>query len=441
MKKIAILLLFALPIALLSCKQDDAYKAKAENPEFIHAGVRRTIDIIRHDIFAPPIASRIFAYTSVAAYEALVPGYPNYKTMAGKLNGLNPCPQPEAGKEYCYPLASANAQLITARALIFSEEKIDELLAEVTKQYKEMGVPQDVFDRSMAYGEAVAKHVIAWSKTDNYAQTRSASKFTINTKDPGRWRPTPPAYADGLEPHWAEIRPWVLDSAGQIDSEPPLSFSKEKDSPFYKQVMVVYETVKNLTPEQEATAWYWDDNPFAMEVSGHLAFGKKKISPGGHWMNIASIVCRKSGSDVIQSAETYVIVACAIADGFITSWNAKYKYNVIRPESYINEYIDADWFPLIQTPPFPEHTSGHSTVSAAAAGVLTARFGENYAFTDSTEVEFGIPARSFNSFKEAADQAGISRIYGGIHYEQGNKAGGKNGWAVGEYVYRKLSAK
>jgi len=424
------------------CKQyNKEYAKMANNPEFMHKGVRRITDIIRHDIFAPPVASRIYAYSVIAGYEALVPGFPDYQSLAGQLNGLKPCPQPEAGKEYCYPLASINAMLTVGKQLVFSEGDIEELEETIFDDFKKMNMPPDVYDRSMAYGDAIAKHILSWSKGDNYAQTRSAPKFTIDTKVPDRWRPTPPAYADALEPSWPKIRTWVLDSAGQFMAAPPKPFSTVKGSDFYKQAYTVYETVKNLTPWQDSTAWYWDDNPFRMDVSGHLMFGVKKIGPGGHWMNITAHACRKANSDIIHSAESYVKVACAMADGFISCWKAKYDYNLIRPESYINQYIDPEWTPLIQTPPFPEHTSGHSTISAAAAAVLTSLYGDNFSFSDSTEMEFGIPPRTFSSFTAAAHEVAMSRQYGGIHYPWGNEAGLKNGGEVGQYVFAKLKTR
>ncbi|MCK6691476.1 MAG: vanadium-dependent haloperoxidase [Thermoanaerobaculia bacterium] len=437
-----LLMAFAVLLWAPACQQySKDYQEKAQNPEFLHAGIRRITDIIRHDIFPPPVASRIYAYSSVAAYEALAPGYPEYQSLAGQLTGLKPVPQPEAGKEYCYPLASVTAMLMVGKQLVFSEENIEQLEEKILDDFKAMNMPPDVYERSMKYGAQVAKHIITWSKSDNYAQTRSAPKFTIDTHEPSRWRPTPPQYADALEPHWGKIRPWVIDSAAQFKSDPPIPFSTQKGSDFYNLAYEVYTIVKNITPEQEATAWYWDDNPFKMEVSGHLMFGKKKIGPGGHWMNIAAHACRKANADMMLSAETYVRTACALADGFIACWYEKFRSNLIRPESYINLYIDADWQPIIQTPPFPEHTSGHSTISAAAAATLTGLFGENFSFTDSTEVEFGIPPRTFNSFAEAAAEVGMSRLYGGIHYRRGNEAGLKCGKEIGNYVLQTVKTR
>jgi PAP2 superfamily len=446
MYKKNILLLLLLALSACQPKPSTDYQARANNPEYLHAGIRRVIDIIRHDIFPPPIASRIYAYTTVAGYEAMVPGFPEYRSLAGQLNGLTPAPAPEVGQTYCYPLAGATAVLVVGKALVFSEGDVDALKEQVLEEFKKLNMPKAVYNRSMAYGEAVAKHILAWSKTDNYAQTRSAPKFTIDTKSPERWEPTPPNYDPALEPHWRSIRTWVLDSAGQFRADPPVPFSTKKDSEFYKMAREVYEIGNSLQPEQEATAWYWDDNPAATQVSGHFSYMTKKISPAGHWMNIVAQVSRKSDADIMRAAETYVKVACGVADAFIACWNEKYTANLIRPETYINRYIVAAgkgeiWKPLIQTPPFPEHTSGHSTISAAAATVLTKLYGEPYAFTDSTEVQFGLPARSFTSFQEAASQVGISRLYGGIHYRQGNEAGLKHGRQVGEYVSTKLNTR
>lgn len=427
---------------LTSCEEvSKDYQQKANNAEFMHAGVRRITDIIRHDIFAPPISSRIYAYSAVAAYEALVPGFPAYQSLAGQLNGLTPGPQPEAGKEYCFPLASANAQLIVGKQLVFSEGDVEDLKEKIFEDFQNMKMPKEVYDRSMAYGESVAKHILAWSKGDNYAQTRSAPKFTIDVENPARWRPTPPMYGDALEPHWNTIRTWVMDSASQFIAEPHVPFSTDKNSEFYKQAMAVYDVVNEKDPAKEATGWYWDDNPFAMEVSGHIAFARKKISPGGHWMNIVGHACRKADADIITSAEAYVKVACALADAFISCWDTKYKYNLIRPESYINQYIDPDWKPLIQTPPFPEYTSGHSTISMASAAVLTGLFGDNFSFTDSTEVEFGIDPRTFSSFMQASEEVGVSRLYGGIHYPMGNEQGLKCGKKIGEFVLAELKTR
>ncbi len=418
--------------------RSDAYKMKAEDPELLHRGMRRITDIMRHDIFSPPVASRVYVYSAVAAYEALRPGYPEYRSLAGQVNGLTPCPEPEKGQEYCFPLASITALMKVGQHLVFSEWNMDSLRSSIFADFERMAIPRDVYWRSVAYGEAVADHIINWSKTDNYAETRSLPKFTINAKDPARWVPTPPQHADALEPHWKEIRPWVLDSARQFKPDPPIPYSEAKNSDFYRAALEVYEVSKKLTDYERETALYWDCNPFEVTTVGHLMVALKKISPTGHWINIATHLCRKARTSLIQSAEVYALLSLAIADAFISCWAEKYTSALLRPETYINRHIDPDWRPFIESPPFPEHTSGHATMSGAAGEVLTRLFGENFSFIDSTEIEFGLPPRTFSSIYEASDQAAMSRLYGGIHYRYGNEKGRLNGRQIGRYVWEKV---
>jgi len=425
---------------LPSCSSD-AYKTQAENPEIMHRGMRRITDIMRHDIFSPPVASRIYAYSSVAAYEALLPAYPENKSLAGQLNGLTECPKPEAAKDYCFPLASITALMKVGKHLIFSESSMDDLKDDIFKEFEAMKIPKDVYQRSIAYGEAVAAHVIAWSKTDNYAQLRSAPKYTINMKDPSRWVPTPPQYSDALEPYWMLVRPWVMDSARQIKPIPPIPYSEDKNSDFYKAALEVYETGRSLTDTEKETALYWDCNPFEMIAAGHMMIATKKISPGGHWINIAGHACRKANVPIMKATETYALLSLALADGFISCWAEKFISNLVRPETYINRMIDTDWQPFIETPPFPEHTSGHATISAAAATILTKSLGDSFEFTDSTEVEFGMRPRTFKSFYEASDQSAMSRFWGGIHYRNGNEGGRLSGREIGAYIWEKIKTK
>ena len=427
-------------LGALSCTSD-AYKQRAENPEIIHRGMRRITEILRHDFFPPPVASRIFAYSSVAAYEALAPGYPEYKSLAGRLNGLTECPKPESGKEYCYTLASITALMKVGKQLIFSESSMEDLKEDMFREFEDMNMPQDVYDRSIAYGEAVATHVLAWSKKDNYAQIRSLPKYTISVKDPSRWIPTPPQNSDALEPYWMRIRPWVLDSARQFKPIPPIAYSEDTISDFYKAAREVYEIGKNLSDAERETGLYWDDNPFEVVSTGRLTVTTKKISPPGHWINITGQVCRKAKAPAAKTAETYALVSVALADAFISCWAEKFTSNLVRPETYINRFIDPNWRPFIETPPFPEHTSGHATTSAAAATILTKQFGDAFEFTDSTEVEFGLKPRTFKSFYEASDEAAMSRLYGGIHYRNGNEGGRLNGREIGEFIWNDIKTK
>ncbi len=425
-------------ILLWSCAKDKtAYKAKVQNSDFFHKSMKEITDRMVHDIFSPPVASRIYVYTSVAGYEAIIHQDKKYKSLAGQLHGLEKLPQPDSTQEYCYPLAAAEAMLKVGRALIFSEDELDKFYNKVMQEFKDAGVPDDVFERSIGFGDSIAKHIMDWASGDNYKQSRTFSKYTIESS-PGTWKPTPPAYMDAIEPHWNKIRTFVIDSAAQFQPEPPQVFSIDKKSQFYKEAYYVFETGKNLTQEQRAIASFWDCNPFVMNVKGHVMFATKKISPGGHWVNITRLACNATHADITRSAEAYVRVAISLADGFISCWDEKYRSKLVRPETYINQYIDENWAPLLQTPPFPEYTSGHSVVSTSACVALTGLFGDNFAYTDSTETEFGLPPRSFKSFRSAAEEAAVSRIYGGIHYLPACENGKVQGTALGEFIASRI---
>jgi hypothetical protein len=314
---------------------------------------------------------------------------------------------------------------------------MDSLLANMHQRIRTMGVPQDVFERSIAYGDVVAQHILAWASEDRFVQTRGYPKFTVISED-GRWIPTPPAYMDAVEPNWASLRPFVMDSASQFRPPPPLAYDVTAGSPFFQQVKEVFEAGRELTEHQREIAEFWNNNPYTMHVQGHAMFATKKVTPGGHWMSIVGIAARKAGADLMASAQAYALTAVAVADGFIACWEEKYRSNVVRPETVINAHLDEAWAPLLQTPPFPEYTSGHSVISTAAAVVLTDQFGAGFAFEDTSESEYGLPARSYTSFEEAAAEAAISRMYGGIHYRMAIDAGVDQGRRVGELVVQRL---
>jgi hypothetical protein len=435
MNKICTALLAILMFA--SCKPNGDWKKKAENANFIHRSVRQVTDVMLHDIYSPPVASRIYAYITIAGYEAAHNGDENYLSLSGQLNGLGAMPKPEGGKQYCYTLAASHAILVVGKILVMSEGRIESFHDQLMLEFKDTGMPDDVYQNSILYGKQIADGILKWAGKDNYKKTRSLAKYDVQTDD-ATWKPTPPAYMKGVEPHWNNIRPFLLDSAQQFKPAKTVDFSLKPDSYFYKLALAVRDTGMHLTPDKTLIANYWDDNPFKVNTNGHTMFAIKKISPGGHWINIAGYACRKANANYVRTAETYACLAAVIADSFINCWDEKYKSKVIRPETYINEYIDQSWVPLLQTPPFPEYTSGHSVVSNASAVVLGKMFGNNFAFTDSTETAFDLPARNFKSFKAAANEASISRFYGGIHYMPSIINGISEGERIGRFSLAKL---
>jgi hypothetical protein len=229
----------------------------------------------------------------------------------------------------------------------------------------------------------------------------------------------------------------IIDSSSQFLPPPPFGFDLAKTSPFMKEVTEVYEMGNKLSEEEKRIAWFWDDNAFVMNVQGHVMFADKKMTPGGHWLAIVKTVCKDKKVDLAKSVQAYLLVSMALRDAFIGCWEAKYRFHKVRPETIINASVDTKWIPFLQTPPFPEYTSGHSTISGASAVVLTELFGDNVAFTDSTEAKFGHGVGQFKSFNEAAEQASISRVYGGIHFRSACDEGLKSGREIGKLVIQK----
>ena len=439
MKRNFLILLTSISL-IISCKKDNGeWKKAAENPEFLRRTQLQVTESIIHDIFAPPVSSRIYMYASLAAYEAGIAGNPNYLSMVGQLKGFKNVYQLDTAKKICNGLAATRAFLTIGKNLTFAQDVYVSFEEKLWKEYKATGIPDDIYDNSIAFGDSVANSIMNYSKKDNYKQTRGF-RYTV-TNLPGTWTPTPPAYMDAVEPNWMKIRPLTLDTCSQFPPLPPSEFDLTKGSQYYNEVMDSYNTVKNLTEEQRDIANFWDCNPFKMNITGHAMFATKKVSPGGHWMGITSLVTRQQKADIGQTVEAYLLTSMAVFDGFISCWTEKYRTVRVRPESIINANIDKDWIPVLQTPPFPEYPSGHSVISAAAMVVLNKTLGSNVAFSDSTEIAYGLPVRKFNSFSEAAQMASISRLYGGIHFRPALTNGFIQGEQVGNWILSKVKTR
>jgi len=434
--------LFVLFAVVISCnKKEEPIVITSQD---LHGSIHKVTEVMIHDIFSPPVASRIFAYPNIAAYEIVALNNSDYKSLVGQVTDLTPIPVPAEEKPINYQMAALVAHMELSKRLIFSEDKIEVHRDSLYTNWQEKNLT--IFKNSEEYGLAVAKHIGDWLDKDNYKQTRTMPKFTINTDDDSRWQPTPPAYMDGIEPHWSKIRPFIIDSASQFKPIPPPPFSLEKDSDFYKELIEVYNISNEITKngdesEEVAIAKFWDCNPYVSVTRGHLMFATKKITPGAHWIGITKIASKKVNSDFDDTVYAYTKTSLAIADAFISCWDEKYRSNLIRPETLINQHIDENWKPILQTPPFPEYTSGHSVVSGAAATALTSIYGDNFSFEDDTETPYGLPIRKFNSFNEAADEAALSRMYGGIHYRAAIEVGVGQGRKIGALLESKIKMK
>lgn len=429
-------------LTIQACNKKNDYQVVLHSPLLFSNTVYELNGVVMGNNFSPIVASRNYLYASIAAYEVIAAGFPDkYQSLAGQVHGLKPLPQPIAGKTVDFEFASLLAFCKLGEAVTFPAGSMDEYVDSLKQLATDHGMPTDVFKNTVAFADTIGAAILSWSKKDNYAETRSYPKYTV-IDTPGRWVPTPPAYTDGMEPHWNKIRTIVLDSASQFVPPAPPAFNvKDKNSKYYQEVMAIKKAIDSITEEQAHIANFWDDNPFKLNVSGHVMFSTKKFSPPGHWMSIVGIAAEKAKADFATTVYAYAITAIAQFDAFIQCWDEKYRHNTSRPETVINKYFDADWRPLLQTPPFPEYTCGHSTVSSANAEALTSVFGDNFAYTDTTELEFGIKSRSFKSFRDAAEENNWARFYGGIHFHSSCIVSTEYGKKVGEFIVSRLKMK
>ena len=433
------LLLVATLLLVVACK-NNSEPIEITTDEF-HESVDKVVEVMVHDIFSPPVASRVFAYPNIAAYEIIAQNNPTYNSLAKQIHHLGEIPKADAAKDVNYQLSALVAHMDLSKHLIFSESVIEEFRDSLYQVWETKNASQ--FEDSKEYGLEVSGFILEWMNKDNYSQTRTMSKFRVDSEDEERWQPTPPSYMDGLEPHWSKIRPFVIDSSAQFKPVPPPEFSMDENSDFYKELKEVYDISNKITAdgdesEEVQIAQFWDCNPYVSVTRGHLMFATKKITPGAHWIGITKIACKTEGADFDRTMFAYAKTSIAIADAFISCWDEKYRSNLVRPETLINTYFNDEWKPILQTPPFPEYTSGHSVVSGAASTVLTQVFGDNFSFLDDTETLYGLPIRSFTSFNAAAQEAAISRMYGGIHYRTAVEVGIGQGIKVGDLVNESL---
>ena len=423
-----------LMIIVISCNKPEI--KKLDSVEVLINNEDQLTQIIIYDVFTPPVASRIYVYSSIAAYEAIRHSN-NSPSISDKLNGFDKMPLPDANKKYDFALAASEAFFKVARNVkVFSVDSLNAYEKSIYDNYK-ANLDEATYNASVAFGDTIAAIVLKRAKTDGYFISRGKKKY-LGSNDPGQWRPTPPDYLDGVEWCWNTMKPMVLDSASQFAPARPPKYDTKPGSTFHNLVKEVYDINKNLTEEQKLIAKYWDDNPFVIEHAGHMTFGNKKITPGGHWMGIAAQIIKQEKVDAVKAAQTFALTSIALYDGFISCWDEKYRSSYVRPVTVIKDIMDKDWMPLLQTPPFPEYTSGHSTITASAATVLTKLYRDNLAFEDSSDYKYIGLKRNFTSLSAAAEECSMSRVYGGIHYTISVNTGADMGKQVGGLVVKKI---
>ncbi|EON78550.1 hypothetical protein ADIS_0900 [Lunatimonas lonarensis] len=394
-------------------------------------------EVMVTDVATPPGAARFYAYATLGAYAVVADLNPDggngalYQSFVQPFSiSIDGSSKKNLNIEFCatYCMLEVGKSIMpSGKNLISSQEKL------IDQYVKDRKIRKSDISRHIAYAKQVAGQVVAYASKDGYGKLSTLRRYSPSPR-PGRWYPTPPAYMAAIDPEWRTLRTFFLTDLDGYYPAPPVPFSDKPESPFVELLNEVYSVTSQLTDEQKLIANFWDCNPFFVSYSGHMAIGIKKISPGGHWMGITGIASQQAGLSFAETVQIHTVLALSLHDAFVSCWAEKYQSDRIRPITAINKYIDESWQPLLQTPPFPEYTSGHSVISRVSARLLTDYFGDNFEFTDTSEVYFGLPERDFTSFLQAADEAAISRLYGGIHFRDAIEEGVRQGDKIADYV-------
>lgn len=423
---------FLFLFALTSCtKKKELPPYEKRSGASLHTWNKRLTDVIVQDVFKPPLAARIYANCNLAAMEVLALASGEINSVAPVLKNLKSLPKPDPALAIDYEIAANMAFSTVAKKMVYSENMVAEFEKQYADSVMKSGIDEDIVKHSIQFGRQAGDSMLKWIGRDGFLESRKITRYALSDSA-GAWKLTPPDYMPACEPYWDTIRTFFIGHPREYVPDVFPVYSMEKNASFYNQVIEVYEEVNSQDPEQRNIAIFWDDNPNVSHHEGHLTLFAQKMTPGGHWIAIARKALMQTNSNLVHSAMVYAVTAMSISDAFVVCWHWKYICNFIRPVTVINEHIDPKWDPILQTPPFPEFPSGHSSVSGAAAEVLTGYFGDNFAFTDSSEVEYGLPVRTFTSFREAANEASVSRIYGGIHFRDAIEQGIILGRMVGK---------
>jgi hypothetical protein len=431
-----------LPFILLlmiafGCKEREEETLSQFSSQHISHVIAEMTDLMVNDVTNPPLAARFYAYATLAGYEIVSQNDSARQPMHGLLNEYPKIEKPDSISGYSPELSALLAMLETAKKMQPSGALLEEYEQQFLDSCHAAGVPEAVIASSLRYAQHISKAILAYAKADKYNRISNYARYSTSEEE-GTWHPTPPGFFAPVEPYFNTVRSFTLDTCAQFQPAPPVAFSKDKGSEFYELMQQCQaKSSDKLTEEEQQIAAFWDCNPFALQDNGHLMVGMKKISPGAHWLGITGIACKQANKSFSEAMEINTMVAVSLMDGFISCWDEKFRSNRIRPETAIRKYMDTSWKPFLQTPPFPEYLSGHSTISAASAVMLTHYFGDNFSYSDTVEVRYGLPARKFESFQQAAVEAGVSRFYAGIHFMDAIDNGRTQGLQVGEWVLQK----
>ncbi len=415
-------------VLLTQCKKEDGlneHRPSNESSEVLQKWMSLQIRLMKNTTGVPNQAfSRHFGYSGVAAFESIAPGIPGNSIWKNKWNGLTGLPAADNSANYYYP-ANVNAAMAAINRSFFpnanaaDKATIDSLESALNQGFLTTQ-PLAKITKSNDFGKGVAAAVFAWSETDGYKNANAP--YTVPT-GPGLWKPTPPTNAAPATPHWGNNRTIVTGSTSNTLPAAPPAYSTDPSSPFYLMVKKVYDASQTLTEDQKAMAMFWRDVP--------------GTSSPGHWLSILAVAVNKTNAKLDKAALAYALTGAAVNDGLISCWKGKFQYNLLRPVTYIRETMGhGEWNSYIGTPAHPEYPSAHSSLSGAAAGVLEKLFGNVGTITDHTYDYLGFAPRSYSSFNAIAEEAGISRLYAGIHFQPAIDQGLLLGNKVANNIFR-----
>ena len=425
--------LILLSSSFIACNKGDHFHPPSSNDasrfssDVIDKWITMQVRLERDATGIPNVAFvRYYAYSGIAAFEALAPGRALGISNISKWNGLTNLPQPDRFRLYYFP-ASVNAALAAMNRSIFinanaiDKAAIDSLENALNASYL-LSANSEVITRSNAFGKSVADAVFSWSETDGY---KNASAAYTPKVGPGLWVPTPPGFAAASTPYWGKNRPVIAGSTDNTQPGAPPAYSEDPTSPFFQMVKQVYDVSQNLTPDQTAMGLFWRDIP--------------GVTSAGHWLSILQQVLKQTNSHLDKAALAYAVTGACMSDACISCWQTKYNYNLERPITYIRNVMGfTTWNSLLTTPGHPEYSSAHAVLSSATADAFTVIFGNIGSFTDHTYDYLGFAPRTFNSFRAIGEDAGNSRLYAGIHYQNSIDVGLIQGRKVAANIFGRM---
>ena len=412
---------------MLSCSNDKSAQVNIANELNLYLN-----EAVVQDSHKPPVASRIYAYPNLAMYSILrLNDEDMFPSLLSRTSLFQEIGLPKKEDNVDCELAAIVAFVAISKELVYRDHILDSCYNALVPNYNHLNEIEK--ENSKLFGLEVATLFIDVLSSDGYNLTREYPHYETN-QDLSSWQPTPPKYFEACEPNWMLIRPFFLDSTSMFLAESHTAFDTVSSSNFYNNAMEVYEISIALTEEQKTIASFWDDNPAPMNIDGHNMKINKQLTPPGHWLRVADQLTRHFDYGDIHAAQIFAVLSMTMADAFKSVWHTKYHYDLVRPITYINKYIDQEWISYLENPMFPEYTSAHSTVSGAAAVIMTDYFGDHVSFTDSSQILYGHGTRSFDSFNEMAEEVSVSRVYGGIHYRESCDIGLEKGREIGNYI-------